>query len=127
MAESDSPSLNARVSDSVGPEVAAHHPLADPDALQTRAPDARRSSSASHSVPAPRFFSSSSIPSSSLICLFATLIGPQAMLPGGGFDPATATDDTMPIGRLEDAFAKVFAPEHEGGCPALERGEVVES
>ena len=58
-------------------------------------------------------------------CLFATLIGPQAMLPGGGFDPATATDDTMPIGRLEDAFAKVFAPEHELRAVALSEALVV--
>ena len=56
-------------------------------------------------------------------CLFATLVGPQAMLPGGEPSAASSTARgagvTMPLEQLENAFTHVFAHESEGGCPPL--------
>ena len=49
-----------------------------------------------------------------IYCLFATIVGPQAMLPGG-----KQHVDGMPLHLLEGAFERVFEPDSQGGCPAV--------
>lgn len=49
-----------------------------------------------------------------IYCLFATIVGPSALVPGG-----RQKVDAMPLRLLEEAFERPFAAEAEGGCPAL--------
>ena len=48
-----------------------------------------------------------------IYCLFATVNGRDAMVPGGH------TGQGMPVALLESAFSKPFDDVSAGGCPAL--------
>ena len=49
-----------------------------------------------------------------IYCLFATVAGPAALVPGGHVGTGG-----MPIELLEEAFERPFREESAGGCPAL--------
>ena len=51
-----------------------------------------------------------------IYCFYATILGAQALIPGGATTPLTTG---MPREQIEDAFATPFLPVGEGGCPAI--------
>ena len=55
-----------------------------------------------------------------IYCLYATISGPSALLPGG-----RQHAHGMDVKLLEEAFERPFLPVHQGGCPNLAQSEPV--